>query len=182
MSLKIITGDYRGRTLETPDVTDPTSPIRPTKGMVREAMFNILFARVDFENLNILDLFSGSGQAGIECLSRGAEHVTFVDTQPECTQKNLRALEVDALRYSVMSNNVLAVKTNKVADVIFADPPYGKSLINDILKRKDDFGTTETLWMLEFERGFTPEVNDEHFDVIKLKRFGKSMIMLLEQK
>ena len=86
MAIRIISGTYRSRLVETPETTDFKSPVRPTKGRVRESAYNILASRRDLNGARVLDLFSGSGAAGLEALSRGAGHVTFryrpfLDTQ-----------------------------------------------------------------------------------------------------
>ena len=71
--MRVITGSARGRKLKTPENYD----IRPTTDNVKEALFNIL--QFDIEGRRVLDLFAGTGQLGIECLSRGAASATFVD-------------------------------------------------------------------------------------------------------
>jgi 16S rRNA (guanine(966)-N(2))-methyltransferase RsmD len=180
--LKIITGEFRARKIKTPDIADEKSPVRPTKGLVRQAMFNILFARTDFTDIEVLDLFSGSGCAGLECISRGTPHVTFVETRPEYVKENIADFKLEVGRYTVLAQDALKVHPAVKADVIFADPPYGQELIHKLLERKDELGKPGTLWMLEFERGFMIEVDETKFDTLKLKRFGKSMIALLEQK
>src|SRR5438093_6034301 len=86
-SLHVQGGDARGRRLVAP------KGIRPTQGLVREAIFNSLDSRVD--QARVLDLFAGSGALGIEALSRGAAHTTFVEDQDsslEAIRRNLRTL------------------------------------------------------------------------------------------
>ena len=100
--MRVITGTARGRRLKTPENYD----IRPTTDNVKESLFNIL--QFDIEGRRVLDLFAGTGQLGIECLSRGAAHVTFVDKDRNAVKivrENLKScglnapvLQEDALR------------------------------------------------------------------------------------
>ena len=75
--MRIISGIKRGKKLKEPDNYD----IRPTTDMVKESMFNII--QFDIEGRKVLDLFAGTGQLGLECLSRGAAELTFVDQSSE---------------------------------------------------------------------------------------------------
>jgi 16S rRNA (guanine(966)-N(2))-methyltransferase RsmD len=121
--MRVIAGRYGGRSLQAPPGTDT----RPTADRVREALFSILGARVELAR--VLDLFAGSGALGIEALSRGAAHATFVDDAGaairavEANLKTVRtAAEVrrtDALRF-------LGAARDRGAqyDLVFLDPPY----------------------------------------------------------
>ena len=91
--MRVITGELRGKKLKEPSNYD----IRPTTDMVKEAIFNII--QFDIEGRRVLDLFAGTGQLGIECLSRGAESVTFVDQSKEAVslvKSNLKSCGVEA--------------------------------------------------------------------------------------
>lgn len=182
MSVKVISGLYRGRNLETPDFKSDESPVRPTKARVREAGFSMLFARTEFADKLCLDLFCGSGAAGIELLSRGAEKVTFVDTDTQWAQKNLTHCKIPTEQWDVKRQDVLNCHMAEKAEIIFADPPYGQGLANEIMKRKEQFGTTGTLWLVEVESklNFNPE--PEGFELLKSKKYGKSTLYLLEQQ
>src|SRR6266446_8020188 len=90
--MRIIAGKYRGRTLKSP----PSPETRPTSDRLRETLFNILAPRI--KGARFLDLCAGSGAVGIEALSRGAAHATFVDqSRKMCAliEANLKALTVD---------------------------------------------------------------------------------------
>lgn len=123
--MRITAGDYRGRTLKTPK-GDAT---RPTSGLVRETLFNIL-AR-DIPDARILDLFAGSGSVGLEALSRGAAHATFVENaRPAlgCLRENIAALGV-ADRATVLPHPAVRALAELAVDritfdVIFLDPPF----------------------------------------------------------
>ena len=131
--MRIISGSARGRKLK-----DVKIDIRPTSDMVKESVFNII--QFDIEGRRVLDLFAGSGQLGIEALSRGAKSAVFVDSNPEsvkliksnlnlCGFSDLAYVQTrDALRY--LSANSFA---NETFDVIFVDPPYNTSLLSEAL-------------------------------------------------
>ena len=125
--MRIIAGKYRGRKLKSP----PSLQTRPTSDRLRETLFNILAPRI--EGARFLDLCAGSGAVGVEALSRGAEHVTFVDLSRKICrliEGNLAALKIDDDEFDVVSSDQSkflrrAVKTQaEPFDVIFFDPPY----------------------------------------------------------
>ena len=95
--MRVVAGSARGRRLQTP----PGLDVRPTTDRVREATFNALGSMGVVDGARVLDLFAGSGALGIEALSRGAEHVTFVDTSPralEAVRANLAGCGLDDWR------------------------------------------------------------------------------------
>src|SRR6185437_433745 len=125
--MRIIAGKYRGRRLKTP----PSDRTRPTSDRLRETLFNILAPRI--EGARFLDLCAGTCAVGIEALSRGAEHVTFVDqSRKMCAliEANVNALEIDDNEVEVVAAEALeflrrrAKKQAERFDIIFFDPPY----------------------------------------------------------
>ena len=119
-----ISGLYRGRTLRT--VGDLS--VRPATDRVRQTVFDMLTNRIVFDGARVLDLFAGSGSLGIEALSRGAGHVTFVEHAREAAEfieLNLRTLGC-ADAGTVLESDALAFIRPGVGpfDLIFADPPY----------------------------------------------------------
>lgn len=109
----------------------PGADTRPTSEKVREAIFNIL---PDVEGMQVLDLFAGSGALGIEALSRGAAHATFVDQGKAAlasVRGNLRDLGLDA-RATVLSGDAVALASRHVPrspwQLVFIDPPYRSDL------------------------------------------------------
>jgi len=181
MSIKVISGEYRGRKLVTPENIEDDAAVRPTKSRVREAAFNMLNSRVYLDECTVFDLFSGSGAAGIEALSRGAKHVTFVDSTAKWIKQNLDIISAPKSDYLVRQSNVLTFKPEKPADIIFADPPYRAGLIDETLSQKDVLGRKGSLWMLEVESNVTPAFSEDAFTVLKQKKYGKSTLWLLEQ-
>lgn len=121
--MRIISGIYGGRRLSPPkNIT-----ARPTTDFAKESLFNLLNNRLDFEGIDVLDLFAGTGGIGIECVSRGAREVTAVEiahVQQNWIISCCRQLEIKNL--SVIRGDVFkflsACRTKY--DLIFADPPY----------------------------------------------------------
>jgi 16S rRNA (guanine966-N2)-methyltransferase len=125
--MRIIAGKYRGRKLKSP----PTLETRPTSDRLRETLLNILAPRI--KSARFLDLCAGSGAVGIEALSRGAAHATFVDQSRRMCgliEANLEALEVDEDEVEVLSVEATeflrrrAKKEAEAFDIVYYDPPY----------------------------------------------------------
>lgn len=126
--MRVITGTARGRKLKTPESYD----IRPTTGNVKESIFNII--QFDIEGRRVLDLFAGTGQLGIECLSRGAESAVFVDQSREAVKiikENL--ISCDLKGTVIETNSVSFLKSCGKFDIIFIDPPYDSDLYEVVL-------------------------------------------------
>ena len=124
--MRVVAGTARGRTLVTP----AGARTRPTTDRVREAVFNALWSRGALDGARVLDLFAGSGALGVEALSRGAAHVTFVDRDRPSRNAIRRNVEVCGLadRATVVAGAVerwLAQLDDDVRfDLAFCDPPY----------------------------------------------------------
>lgn len=138
--LRIIGGTARGIRITAPD-TDKT---RPTLDRVKESVFNILMPYL--ADTNVLDLFSGSGNLGIEALSRGAARAVFVDQSRKC--KNITIENLNKTKFTdkatVLNMDVnraikyLAEKGEKF-DIIFMDPPYNMNFLAKTIQLLDDF-------------------------------------------
>ena len=127
--MRVITGSARGRKLKTPENYD----IRPTTDNVKEALFNIL--QFEIEGRRVLDLFAGTGQLGIEALSRGAAEVVFVDESRESVRIVKENLKTCGLSATVFQTNALDfLRSCGKFDVIFVDPPYDAGLYEPVLK------------------------------------------------
>ena len=135
--LRIIGGQWRGRTLDFPDVEG----LRPTPDRVRETLFNWLQAHI--VDAHCLDLFAGSGALGLEALSRGAARAVLVDNNATASQqleKHLRTLQCDAGVVSTLSALQFLQRGPGGAhyDLVFLDPPFGKGLVQssiDLLEK-----------------------------------------------
>ena len=128
--MRVITGSARGRKLKTPENRD----IRPTTDNVKESLFNIL--QFDIEGRQVLDLFAGTGQLGIECLSRGAAGVTFVDADREAVRIVRENLKTCGMTAPVFQEDALQfLNRGQRFDLIFIDPPYDSGLYEPVLER-----------------------------------------------
>lgn len=129
--MRIVAGKFRGKQLNSP--TDDS--IRPTADRVRESMFNILSSRLGpvFDGLRVLDLFAGTGALGFEALSRGASHVTFVDTGAEARgliRDHIEAFGAGGIT-KLLRRDATELGTPGTFgqfDLVFLDPPYGQGL------------------------------------------------------
>ncbi len=122
--MRIIAGAYKGRNLKSP----PSMNVRPTSDRLRETLFNVIAPHI--EDTRFLDLCAGSGAVGIEALSRGAAHVTFVDrSRRSCTliESNLKLCRVPEEQYEIYCSEAgefLRQFKDKRWDIVFFDPPY----------------------------------------------------------
>lgn len=124
--MRIISGQFKGRRISAPKKL----PVRPTTDMAKEALFNILNNQYYFDDISILDLFSGTGSISYEFASRGTENITAVDEDLGCIkfinktaeefEMSIRAIKSDVFKFLETSSQ----KSN----VIFADPPYAFKL------------------------------------------------------
>lgn len=131
--MRVITGTARGRRLGELEGMDT----RPTYDRVKEGMFNII--QFDIEGRRVLDLFGGTGQLGIECLSRGAAHCTFVDQRRDAVRlmkENLKVCDVADRGVVVQSDAIGYLSTiHEKYHLIFLDPPYDSGLLESALKK-----------------------------------------------
>ena len=130
--MRVITGSAKGRKLKELQGRET----RPTTDRVKEGLFNII--QFDIEGRRVLDLFAGTGQLGIECLSRGADRCTFVDLRKEAAALIRENLTWCALqeRAQVIQGDYLAYLTRcgEKFDLILLDPPYGSGLLEKALE------------------------------------------------
>lgn len=127
--MKIIAGSHRGRPLKSPRHKE----VRPTTGRFRESIFSALIHRLggSLEGLRVADVFAGSGAFGLEALSRGAVEAIFVEKSPEALallEDNLRTLALTERGRIVRSDASHLPRQERAFDVVFLDPPYGRSL------------------------------------------------------
>jgi 16S rRNA (guanine966-N2)-methyltransferase len=128
--MRVITGTARGRKLKAPENYD----IRPTTDVVKEAVFNIV--QFDVEGRRVLDLFAGTGQLGIETLSRGAESCIFVDSDKAATTIVRDNLKTCGLEGQVLQADALGYLDGcGKFDLIFIDPPYDSGLYDEVLQK-----------------------------------------------
>lgn len=133
--MRIITGSAKGKRLLTLE-SDAT---RPTSERIKEAIFSSI--QFDIENRRVLDLFAGSGQLGLEALSRGAESATFVDSERDAMEivkknaKNTGFFDVSRYAVSDFRNFIRKASGRDIYDLVFVDPPYAMECCLDTLER-----------------------------------------------
>jgi 16S rRNA (guanine966-N2)-methyltransferase len=175
--LRVSGGEARGRRLKAP------KGIRPTQGMVKQAIFNLVGPGI--EGAEVLDLFAGSGALGIEALSRGAAGVTFVDHQPRglaILRQNLdvlglkeraRIVRGDVVRWLEASPDVV-----RRASFVFLDPPYDDVVLDHAL-RVLDRGAGEAVVVAEHSRRQQmPSL--ERLRVDRQRRYGDTMVTVFK--
>lgn len=136
--MRVIAGDARGRQLLTPK----NQRVRPTADRVKEALFSILLSRLgELNGMRVLDIFAGTGNLGIEALSRGADHAVFIDSHRESAEIIRRNLEIT--RYTgkakvVVQEAAAALKWLSRGEapfhLVFLDPPYGEGHTERLLE------------------------------------------------
>ena len=130
--MRVITGSARGRRLKELEGMET----RPTTDRVKEGLFNVL--QFDIEGRKVLDLFAGTGQLGIECLSRGAASAVFVDRRPDAaalTRENLKLCDLTDRSRVVAGDSMEFLKAAREKyDLIFLDPPYQSDLLDRALE------------------------------------------------
>ena len=131
--MRVITGKARGVQLKTPN----GELTRPTADRVKEALFSII--NFDIPGAVVLDLFGGTGQLGIEALSRGAKFAFFVDAREDaCTliRENLKRTKL-ADQASVMRSDYMTYlnRAREQVDIVFLDPPYAETFLENSIKR-----------------------------------------------
>jgi 16S rRNA (guanine(966)-N(2))-methyltransferase RsmD len=175
--VRIITGSKKGKKLLTPEGVNT----RPTSERIKGAMFSSI--QFDIENRRVLDLFAGSGQLGFEALSRGAESVTFVESDRdtvELIKKNAKALDLfDACKFQVADyrNYIRKASGRDKFDLVFIDPPYAMECCKEAVKRLADAELIIPGAIIVLESGSeqlgadTEEFAD--FELVKSTSYGK---------
>ena len=171
--MRVITGSARGRRLKTPENYD----IRPTTDNVKESVFNIL--QFDIEGRRVLDLFAGTGQLGIEALSRGAASAVFIDRDRAAVQIVKDNLKTCGLGGTVLCTDALEyLKDCGRFDLIFIDPPYDSGLYDEVLQTINSFDILSEGGIMIVEARRETPLPDMAAPYRKLKeyRYGKVKI------
>ncbi|MCG8508603.1 MAG: 16S rRNA (guanine(966)-N(2))-methyltransferase RsmD, partial [Rhodospirillales bacterium] len=154
--MRIVAGEFKGRRLQAPDGRD----LRPTSDRVREAVFNILLHGLEagIEGVSVIDAFAGTGAMGLEALSRGAGHATFLEESGEAIRfirRNAGAVgaasQATILKMDVTSLPAPPLVSHAPCEVVFLDPPYGSGLAGPALDSlfKQGWIASESICVLE---------------------------------
>tara|TARA_B100000787_G_scaffold151087_1_gene123982 strand:- start:780 stop:1346 length:567 start_codon:yes stop_codon:yes gene_type:complete len=182
--MRIISGNFKGKKILLP--RDKLT--RPLKDLTKESIFNIIkhskLLDIKLENANILDLFSGIGSFGLECLSRGAKTVTFLESYKEVLtvlKKNIENLKqqdsADIIEKDIFAENTLKTLNNKF-DIIFMDPPYKEKKLSDLLNSIIKIKLLKDNGVIIIHRHKKEEdVFPEQFNIMIKKNYGISKII-----
>ena len=180
--MRIISGFLKGRTINF--LKNPIT--RPLKDMVRENIFNILIhsshIKTKVDNSKILDLYSGIGSFGIECISRGAKEVTFFDRDKKAVdllEKNLINLSI-INKSKIFNSNIeeALINVKDKFDIIFLDPPFKDTKFIQNLEtiKKNKIFSSNHVVIIHRERKTNDNLND-NLKIVETKQYGRSKII-----
>jgi 16S rRNA (guanine966-N2)-methyltransferase len=180
--MRIIAGKHRGRPLAALGKGDAGAHLRPTSDRVRESLFSMLTHHDVVHGARVLDLFAGTGALGLEALSRGAREVCFIEngrTGQKLIEANIDRLDVRA-ETKLMRNDATKLGAWPMApfDLVFLDPPYGKSLGQKALEAARNGGWLAPAAMVVWEES-APMIAPEGFERIDNRKYGDTHVTLL---
>lgn len=177
--MKVISGKYKGRKIEGFDIEGT----RPTMDRVKESLFATIQNYI--KESVVLDLFSGSGNLGIEALSEGASYAYLVDKNIKCIKtinKNINNMGIENVKVLNMDYKLALKQINKKLDLIFLDPPYKTSLIEESLKLIDEYDLLSDDGLIVCESDDVDKIiYSNKYTAIKEKRYGDKYIVLLKK-
>ncbi len=169
--MRVITGTAKGKPLSTLKGDE----VRPTTDRVKEGMFSII--QFDILNSKVLDLFAGSGQLGIEALSRGAQMCTFVDNSREAQKiqlQNLKSTNLYKNSRVIFSDSISFLKTTTDKyDIIILDPPYSTDLLLQALQIVPDKLNDNGIVICEHLKSLNMPENIQNISLQKQYKYGK---------
>ena len=183
--MRIISGKYKGKKLFIPQDKNT----RPLKDLVKESIFNKIIHskifKINLENKNILDLFSGTGSFGIECLSRNVNKVTFVENNENAF--NILSKNINKLKVSNKANIVVKTVTDYLSDfsekdhkfdLIFLDPPFKDQNIYELFKLITEKNLLKNKGLIILHRHKKSEDKfPENFEIVDENQYGLSKIL-----
>lgn len=182
--MRIISGKYKGRNL----VSFKADHIRPTTDRVKESLFNKI--RNEIEGARVLDLFCGTGNLGLEALSRGASHCDFVDAHGKSlkiTQENIDLLKVEKIYYKTHKMDVfrfLKTYSGEPYGIIFIDPPFTEKIAHPVMEAISTSGVFNEGTVISIESQ-KKERMDEKYGVLKrfdFTEYGDKSLSLFQLK
>ena len=184
--MRIISGDFKGKKILQPK----DKQTRPLKDLTKESIYNIInhsnLININLKNSNILDLFSGVGSFGLECLSRGASTVTFFENYINAVKilkLNISNLNINK-KARIIEKNVYDEGSldslNKKFEIIFIDPPFKEKKLNYLLKKIYKLKILEKNGLIIIHRHKKEEDKfPEEYKIIKEKIYGISKLFFL---
>ncbi|MFP5519693.1 MAG: 16S rRNA (guanine(966)-N(2))-methyltransferase RsmD [Bdellovibrionia bacterium] len=182
--MRIIAGKYKGHHL----VSFKADHIRPTTDRVKETLFNKF--QFDIEGSKCLDLFCGTGNLGLEAISRGAAHVTFVEKNKKSiliTKENIQKLKVDSDSYNLVTADVLDfLKRHSGAsfDIIFIDPPFTEKMADEVLMRLNESKCFHENTLIAIESSTQETVKDDYGQLYRFdfREYGDKVLSFYTPK
>ncbi|BDG75032.1 16S rRNA (guanine(966)-N(2))-methyltransferase RsmD [Roseomonas fluvialis] len=181
--MRIIAGRHRGRTLVAP----PGEATRPTAERVRQALFDMLWhapwgGRTTIQDQLVLDAFAGTGALGLEALSRGADHCTFLETaKPALTalRANISACKEDARTAVLVADATRPPRARVPCGLIFLDPPYGQGLVERALTALGGAGWIAPEALVVAEAGLDEALDLPAFVPVATRSHGAATLHVL---
>lgn len=177
--MRIISGDLRGRKIDPPKGL----PVRPTTDMSKEALFNVLSNRLDFEDIRVLDLFSGTGNISLEFASRGVTDLVSVDQNFKCCAFLTAMVEEFKLPgVRVVRDRVFKFieRTHEPFDLIFADPPYDLPELSEIPDRIFNAKLLKPNGLLILEHPSYQHFSS-HINFVEKRKYGQTSFSFFTQ-
>ncbi len=180
--MRVITGKARGVALKTPEGMQT----RPTAERVKEALFSVI--QFDIPGAKVLDLFAGTGQLGIESLSRGAKSAVFVDAgEAACklVKENLRRTKLEQNAKVVKGDYLSYLKSCKESyNIVFLDPPYAEVFLENALKCISEIDILHSGGIIVCERPLGKDLDLELPGLVRSKdyKYGKTLITLYRKE
>ena len=173
--MRVITGSAKGRVLETLPGDDI---VRPTTDRVKEAMFSII--QFEIEGRRVLDLFAGSGQLGIEALSRGAAYAVFVDKTADsvnCVKRNLIKTGLKMNASVIQADSLTFLKTTKETfDIALLDPPYSTGVLQQAVVLAAEKMSDGGVIICEHPKGEEMPEKAGEFSLYREYKYGKTAL------
>lgn len=179
--MRVIGGNCKGRKL----VKISGQQIRPTSDRTREAIFNILGQKI--KKARVLDLFAGTGALGIEALSRGARHATFIDLSCDIIHKNINLCRFEetatVISCDIVKEILPKVLNGQQFDLVFIDPPYGKGYIEQTLQKElfTDLLDKNCIIIAEQSCKENLQIRVPALDIYRQKKYSKTIISFINK-
>ncbi len=178
--MRVITGSARGRKLETLFGEEVT---RPTTESTKEAIFSMI--QFEIEDRDVLDLFAGSGQLGIEALSRGARHCTFVENNRaalKIVESNVKRCGFENASSAVFADALSFLMRQGSFDIAFLDPPYNKGLIEKSLPLLIPKMNDDGIIVCEYSSSEAMPEEIDGWRADRVRRYGKTTVSLYRKE
>lgn len=184
--MRIVGGRFRGKLLTAPEGREE---VRPTSDRAREAVFNVLLHRFQgrdgfmLSESRVLDVFAGTGALGLEALSRGARHVTFLERGPQALlalKANIRSMRAEADCSVIAGDALKPPQAKQTVSLVFLDPPYAQPLCSPVLTALAGRGwlAPGAVVVAETARDADP-VTPDGFTTVDVRDYGKARVTFL---